>query len=439
MDMLKDKVKPLYFKLLASAAGSSFITCIFGFVDAMVVGKYHGPDGTAALAVFIPIWSFMYGLGFITGIGGSVLFSNDRGSGEKKSSNEYFTVSVIYSLILAVVTFLVIHFFSEPLFRFFGADDTLLPLAQKYLQGVKIALPFCIFSNLLAAYLRNDGNAVLATVAVLVGGAFNLFGDIFFVFTCDMGILGAGLATAGSLIISVLIMLTHFLTKKNTLKLVKPTKAIYRFGKITAVGFPTALNDIAAGIIAILFNRQIMKYLNSDALAVYGILTQVTAFVQCCAYSVGQAVQPIMSQNLGAKQNGRIKECLRYGLYTTAAFGVLWTALTLLVPNAFVHFFMTPTESVLAIAPKIIGTYGLSYLLLTFNIFSTYYFQATLHPTASTVVSVGRGLVISSIAIMLLPMAFGGDAIWFAMLVTELAVGAFAAWQMLRCTKQLKD
>ena len=439
MNMLTDKIRPIYFKLLATAAGSSFITCIFGFVDSMVVGKYHGPDGTAALAVFNPVWSVMYGLGFITGIGGSVLFANSRGRGEKKTADEYFTLSVIYSVVLGALMFLIMHFFSEPLFRFFGADDTLFALAQEYLRGVKIALPFCIFSTLLAAYLRNDGNATLATVSVLAGGAFNFFGDFFFVFTCDMGIVGAGIATAGSLIISVLIMLTHFLTKKNTLSLVMPADIPAKLGRITTTGFPTAINDMSMGVLSILFNRQIMHYLNSDTLAVYGILTQITAFVQCCAYSAGQASQPVMSQNLGAGRYDRINECLRYGLYTTAVFGVPWTGLTLTVPNAFVNFFMTPTESVLAIAPEIIGTYGVSYIFLTFNIFSTYYFQAILQAKIASIVSIARGLVISSICILVLPLIFGGNSIWFSMLITETAVAVFSGVYMMRCSKNINS
>ena len=54
------------------------------------------------------------------------------------------------------------------------------------------------------------------------------------------------------------------------------------------------------GIIGILFNQQIMKCLGTDALAVYGIIAQITPFAQCLAYGAGQAAQPIISQNLGA-------------------------------------------------------------------------------------------------------------------------------------------
>lgn len=97
---------------------------------------------------------------------------------------------------------------------------------------------------------------------------------------------------------------------------------------------------------------------------------------------------------------------------------------------AFVHFFMTPTDSVLAIAPKIIGTYGVSYLLLTVNIFLTYYFQAILRAQTATVISVGRGLVISSVLVMALPMLFGGNAVWYAMLVTEGIVAVYGFYHL---------
>ena len=83
---------------------------------------------------------------------------------------------------------------------------------------------------------------------------------------------------------------------------------------------------------------------------------------------------------------------------------------------------MSPTENILKIAPSIIRNYGISFLLLPLNIFSTYYFQALLKPSASFIVSVSRGTIVSGIFIYLLPVLMGGDAIWFAMPLTELIV-----------------
>ncbi len=384
------------------------------------------------------MWAIVYSLGILAGIGGSVIFANLRGSQDEKQSNEYFSISVIFGAVLSVLAMVGIGLFNEPMLRFFGADDELLHLAQQYLKPVWFAIPCCVFSNLQSAYLRNDGNANLAMKAVLAGGVFNVFGDYFFVFTMDMGIMGAGLATAIGLYASNFIMLTHFFSKKNTLRFVKFTLPLRKVGRISATGFSTAVSDISMGIITILFNRQIMKYLGTDALAVYGIITQVAAFAQCCAYGAGQAAQPIISQNHGAGQPDRIKTCLKYGLYTCAAFALFWVALVEIYPNMFVYLFMEPTEVVLKIAPAIIRTYGLSFLILPFNIFSTYYFQAIMKPNISLIVSIGRGAVISGILILLLPVIAGADSIWLAMLITEAVVFAFVAWQMKRVEKGLE-
>ncbi len=115
MDLLTSKIKPMYFEYLAAAFGSALISSIYGAVDMAMVGQYQGPEGTAALAVV---------------------------------------------------------FFDVELLRLFGAEDTLLPLARSYLLPVKFVVPSFLFTQLMSAFLRNDGNPALATKAVLFGGIF---------------------------------------------------------------------------------------------------------------------------------------------------------------------------------------------------------------------------------------------------------------------------
>lgn len=437
MDLLSSKVKPMYFKYLAAASGSAMVASIFGMVDAMMVGKYHGPSGNAALAVFNPIWSIIYSLGLLAGIGGSVLFATARGRKDEKTAQEYFTLSMLLGAVLSALAVLGIGLFNEPLFRFFGADAELLALAKRYLAPILFAVPCCLFSNILSAFLRNDGNPELATKAVIIGGIFNVFGDYFCVFVLDMGISGAGLATALGQFVAIGVMLLHFVGKRNTLRFAKLTGIGTKLGSITVTGFSTAISDLALGIIGVLFNRQIMKYLGADALAVYGIITQITAFAQCLAYGAGQAAQPIISQNYGAGQYGRIRECLKYGLYTSGVMGLCWAGAMLAVPNLFVNFFMTPTPSVLEIAPGILRAYGISYILLPFNLFATYYFQAMMQANISVIASVARGAVVSGGLILLLPVIAGANSIWFAMLITELLVAAYGAYYMIKITRTL--
>lgn len=441
MNFLTSKIKPMYFKYLTAAFGSALISSIYGVVDMAMVGQYQGPEGTAALAVVSPVWNIIYSLGLLMGIGGSVLFSTLRGESEQnqKKSNEYFTAAIIGVSCLAIITWLAVIFFDRELLLLFGAEETLLPLARRYLFPVKFVVPSFLFTQLMAAFLRNDGNPGLATKAVLFGGIFNVFGDYFFVFVLKMGIMGAGLATAMGSVFSLLVMLSHFCSKKNTLKLVKPEKLFCILNSICVTGFSTFFIDVAMGILTMLFNRQILKYLGTDALSVYGIIINISTFVQCCAYSIGQASQPMISTNYGAGKGKRIVEILKYALGTAVVFGAVWTALAVFLPNLFVRIFMTPTEEILTIAPNIIRSYGISFLLLPFNIFSTYYFQALMKPKVSFVVSVSRGAVISGILICIFPAVLGADSIWFAMPVTELLVAIYVTMRMIRYTKAISE
>ena len=438
MNLLKDNVKSLFLRYLFAAFGSSIITCIYGIVDMAMVGQYEGPNGTAALAVVAPIWNIIYSLGLLTGVGGAIVFSTLRGKGEIKDNldNQYFTVSIIGSIIIAIICWILIIIFKNPILTFFGADETLLELANEYVKPILFVLPLFLFNQMLAAYLRNDNDQNLAMIGVLSGGIFNVFGDYFFVFTLNMGIFGAGLATAIGSCVTFIVLLIHFFKKKNTLKLVKPTKLFSKLGEIFVNGFSSFFVDFAMGILTVLFNRQIMKYLGSDALAVYGPIINISTFVQCCAYSVGQASQPIISINYGANQNGRIKKVLKYSMITCVIFGVFWTSLSMIYPNLYIYIFMSPTENILKIAPNIIRMYSISFLLLPINIFSTYYFQAILKPKTAFIVSIMRGLVISGLLSLLLPL-INANALWFTMPITELIIFVYVVISIINYTKKL--
>lgn len=185
-----------------------------------------------------------------------------------------------------------------------------------------------------------------------------------------------------------------------------------------------------------LLEEPILRFFGADALAIYGPVINISTFVQCCAYSVGQAAQPIISTNSGAHQGARIRAVLRLALVSCVAFSVFWTALSLAWPNLYIRIFMRPTAAILTMAPGIVRTYAVSFLLLPLNIFSTYYFQAILKPGAAFFVSVARGLVISGALILLLPAVLGPASIWWAMPVTErLAAAAMrrATWVLPPC------
>lgn len=439
MDLLKANIRKLYYSYLLTAFGSAVIACVYSFVDAAVIGKYLGPDGASALAVVAPFWNIIYSLGLLLGVGGGVIMSKLKGESldNKNQENEYFTVSIIYSLFLSILMYIMIFCFDKQILFFFGAkDEKIMQLALEYLKPIKFIFPLFLYNQMLGSFLRNDNNPLLATIAVLAGGVFNIVGDVVFTFTCNMGIFGSALATTIGACITFIIMLIHFFTKKNTMKFTRIESFLRKIWDISKIGFSSFFVDLAMGILTILFNNQIMRYLNDAALSVYAILINITTFVQCCAYAVGQASQPIISTNYGAKNTKRIKETLKHCFYSLLFVSFIFLILTQSYPNMFTYMFMTPTDEVLQIAPKIIRIYSISFILLPINIFASYYFQSILKNKIAFFISTFRGLILSAILILTLPL-INSQLLWYAMPITEIITTILSIYFIIYYTKKI--
>lgn len=137
MDFPTGNIKRIYFRYLSAAFGSAMITSVYSIVGMAMVGQYHGPDGTAAVAVVAPVWNIIYSLGLLMGIGGSVIFSAKRGAEQNNGEeNQYFTMAVLGSVLLAVLAWVGVLAFEVSVLTFFGADETLLAMAQRYMQPI---------------------------------------------------------------------------------------------------------------------------------------------------------------------------------------------------------------------------------------------------------------------------------------------------------------
>lgn len=438
MEMLQKPIKQLYFKYLWAAFGSALVGAVYVLVDMAIIGQHAGSEGTAAIALVLPAWSLICSLGLLTGIGGSVLYGNAKGENKLKKANEMFTIALIATTFLALLVWFFMLFFDKELLIFMGSSDHLLTLGLEYLKPLKVAVPFFVFSQMLAAFLRNDNAPILATFAVVSTSILNMILDYVFAFTFDWGIFGAALATAVSNVISVCIMLTHFVKKENTLRLVKVEKVFSTSVNICKIGFSVFFVDLAMGVMTMLYNKQILHLLNEDALAVYGAIASLTTVVQCCSYSIGQAAQPIISANFGAQKMERVKKVVYYGILTSIVFGLFWSSVTLLFPNSIIHLFMDASESVLLIAPSIMRKYCIAYLFVPFTLFATYYFQSILKPNISMGISLSRGFVLSAILLYTLPSIAGANSLWYATPITEIIVATVTVFVIIYSSRRIQ-
>jgi Na+-driven multidrug efflux pump len=284
---------------------------------------------------------------------------------------------------------------------------------------VIIAIPFFIVGVLLSAFIRNDNAPFLVMLSVIFGGMLNIFGDVFFVFTCNMGIEGAGLATMLGQAAAFIVLCTHFFNKKCKLRIVRPKRITNKLIQIISMGFSPFIVDLSFGFVVFCFNNQIMRYSDSTYLAIFGAIVSATVLIQSLFYGVGQAIQPIVSANFGVKNLYHVRIVLRYSIITVFIMGVIFFTLLFCFPDTLLRMFMHTTGEILRIGPKIVRIYSFAYLLMGMNIIGSYYLQALKQSKKAFIISLLRGFVIYLILVFLLPAIAGFNAIWLTIPLTE--------------------
>lgn len=432
MDILTGNVSKVYHRFLFPSLFSGLVTTIYVLVDMIVVGQYEGTVGAAAMACIAPFWPMFCCVSILFGLSGSVLFSKAKGEQNESEARQSFTAATVLLGVVTLVIWLSIIFFDEWYLRLFGADDSIVPLAMRYMKWLKWGVPLYPAGLFLGMFVRSDGSPGLAGGSVIVGGILNIVGDFVLTFTFDLGIEGAAIASVVGQLVADIILLSHFFKTRNTLRFGKVKEFARRTKEILALGFPPFIGDISMSFLVILFNNQVMRYFGATELAIYGIGSNIFSTFQTFSYGIGNAAQPIMAQNLGAKQYDRVHKTAWLGIRTSLILSVAFTAIMLLFPTQITRIYMSATEDVIAMAAPILRRYFICLLFMPLNVFATYCLQAVMKIRPTLVVSVLRGILLCGVLVYLMPAVFGAGSIWYVMLITEGVTAAVAVGYMRR-------
>lgn len=419
MDLLRESIGRLYLKFLFPSLFSALVTTVYSFVDTIAIGQGVGPDGAAACAIIYPVFGIASLFGFLCGIGGSVRLGKARGEGRAEKADAYYTASLILVIVLTAIIWPLTALFKTEIFALFGANEALMPLVLEYGDWIIWTFPAFILSAYFTCIVRCDGAPNVVMGAVIAGGVFNVFGDWFLVFPMNMGMAGAAIATVGGTVLQLLVLCAFFFTKKCHLRLVRPWKLSVAFFKSVTAGFSACVLEFAFIALTCILNNQILRYGGEAALAVFGVVLSCSGMFQHMFTGVGQAVQPVATTNYGAGRIKRIAFLRRISQWTVIFMGVCFMLAGLLFPLQIIRFFVDATPEVLKAAPGIMRIYFISFLFMGINIWATFYFQSIMRTRMSTVLTVLRGIVISAGLLYLLPVFWGIDGVWWAMVLTE--------------------
>lgn len=421
MKLLTENPRKLYFSFLISAIGSTLITNVYSTVDTVFIGKYGGPEAIAAVSCLNPFFPIMTAIGVLMGMGGAIMMNNQRGAGNKKTGDEFFTLSLCSTIIFSVIILLIFMFFRREMLIAFGAEGAILDYAMEYTAPLVWSSPAFTMCACLAMFVRNDGEIVIPTLATAIGGVINIIGDALFVFDwgLGLGVFGAGLATSIGQIVAFSIVLSYTFIKKCKLRFTIPRKIFNKLSTVFSLGISAFIIDFSFAVCIVVFNNTIMNTLSADHLAVYSAASTALLTTYCLFYSCGTALQPIVAANFGANDRRRVKKTLHIAIVATLTIAVIFTILLQLFPGFILSLFMDTTDNIMKIGPGIIRKYTLGVIPASLAILFSYYLQSVLEKTKSFTVSLLRCLLLPIVFVTTLS-PINSDMIWYSVPLAEL-------------------
>ena len=278
--------------------------------DTYFISKGVGADGLTALNLAIPVFSVMNGCGFMLGIGSGTKYGIMKGTGNEKRGDVLFTSSLCVVTVLAVIFMLIGLLAADPITALVGANAEVYDMTRTYLQVILLFSPMFMINNLLGAMIRNDGNTSLAMTAMLSGCLFNIVFDYIFVFPMGLGLFGAVLATAVAPIISILILLQHFVKKKNQFRLIRVRPDVRLVASAAGLGVPSLVTEVSSGLVIAVFNLLILGLAGNVGVAAYGVVANISIVVIAIYNGIAQGVQPLLSREYGRSQEKNVHRFL---------------------------------------------------------------------------------------------------------------------------------
>ena len=427
-DFLNKPVKQVFMRYLIPSVFATMVTSIYVLADTIIVGKGIGTIAVAALNIVLPLYNIFFGLGLIFGVGGSVLMSILRGEGDEKGSNAYFSTSLVAMCVVLALSMAFFTAFMEKIALVFGGTPETMPYIMDYMPYIVWGMGLFFFSSYLQTFIRNDGAPRLAMYAVVSGGVANIILDYVFVYNFNMGMAGAAIATVMGSGLTVVILLTHFFTKKNnlhfSLKGVRPSF----IKNIILNGFASFLIEVASGVTIFVFNIQLLKYAGNTGVSVYSIISNTAIVVVCLCKGINQAAQPLLSTNYGAGLYERTDKIRSLAVKVSIIICAVPVILGLVVPDFFTYIFINPDSAILSMSASAIRIYFVGFMMLGINMVFICYFQAILKNGYSMIICLMRGLILVVAFAYIFPLFMDVTGIWLAVPAAETITMLFGIY-----------
>ena len=411
-------MKKEFFKYAIPSSLAMFISSLYTVVDGIFVGQGVGDSALAAVNIVLPFTVMLFGLASMFAIGGGALVSKNIGANNvKKAVNifrQVFKSLLIFSLLISIICIL----FTNEIVTILGATEVLKPLAVDYLRFYAI---FCIpnlIGIVLNSFVRNDGRPKLAMVSTISGAITNIILDYIFIFQLGMGIKGAAIATGLGQIVTVSILLPHFIMKKGYLSFGNVDISFKIVKEFCTIGFPSFFAQGSYSIIVLLHNIALVKYVGEIGISAYSILNYLTTNIYMVLYGITLGVQPLVSYNYGKKDGEKMLGLFRI----TAISNIVITGVFVIISFSFgpsLISIFTNDMQIAKMSYDALKIACISYFSVGLNLNILVYYQAIEIPKYSNLICILRSVVYLPVCLFILGRLFGINGIWASAILSE--------------------
>lgn len=392
---------------------------LYILADTFFISEAVGAGGITALNLVLPIYSIIFSIGAMLGVGSSIRYAVARNQG-RPDVDTYFVNALFWGTLVSLVFVILGVKAPDKVMMLFGADADIVRVGESYTRIFMVFAPCFVWNHICNAFVRNDGAPTVAMAATLSSSLFNIVMDYVFMFPLGMGMAGAALATAVSPLIGVAVCCIHLLSKRSHVSLRWKKPSVRRLMFSCQVGISALVGEISSGVITVLFNMLILDLAGNVGVAAYGVVANIALVAIAVCNGISQGMQPLISACYAQGKHMEVKQLLWMGIWTVLTFAIVLVGCMNIWTTPIANLF-NRDHNVLLETYAIHGLklYFIGFLFVGINIVGTGVFSAMEEAKASFVISLLRGFVFICLSALLLAHLFGMTGVWLAFPVAE--------------------
>ena len=427
----KESVRKELFRYALPSIVGMLIVGLQTIIDGLFVSRGVGALGLAAVNLSMPLISVMLSIAIMIISGGIVIAGIAKGRGDEERVKGYTTLT--FAVLLATTLFLsaLVALNLKRLCYFLGSNNEVYPFVRQHLGIIGCGFIFYCIPNFTEAFTRLRGKPNWVFTSGVICCVVNVVLDYFFVLRFGWGVAGAAIATCIANTTAALVLL-------HNVRFGKLMGGKREIGKIFYNGSSEMLTSVSAAITTYIFNIVLMRDIGPKGVAALTIVCYFNFIVNMSIFGLSQALYPLMSYSLGAKDYRRIKSLLFNSIMFGGCIGVGVYLIVLLFKQCIVGAFSEGDFELHELAMVATTYVTLHYLVSFINIVASSFHTAIERPLESVAIAVCRSIVFVLIPLFVLTPIIGQLGIWLSMPIAEvltLLVSLPLMWWSMRRLK----